>query len=171
MLGPFFLKPPIDMFMVSNGNYGSCLEARLRDLIFCIFNPFWGGRRGQKLIFFNCGIHYHVIPQNVLLFFQKNNECVCFSKFSFFGQFYVHFWSKLTPFRLRNFSEIGLFPNIFLVEFRRHLRLKIPFLCEFYYLMWYWTGEGAILRWWMRLKFNFPFKIYNKILLAFFPKT
>ena len=76
MLGPFFLKPPIDIFLVSNGNYGSFLEARLRDLIFCIFSPFLGGWRGQKLIFFNCGIYYHVIPQNVLLFFQKNNEWV-----------------------------------------------------------------------------------------------
>ncbi len=67
MLGPFFLKPPIDMFMASNGNYGSCLEAHLRDLIFfCIFSPFLGGgRRGQKMIFFNCGIYYHVIPQKV----------------------------------------------------------------------------------------------------------
>ena len=106
MLGPFFLKPPIDMFMVSNGNYGSCLEPRLRDLIFFAFLALFGGRRGQKWIFFNCSIYYHVIPQNVLLFFQKNNECVCFSKFSIFEQFYVHFWSKLTPFRLRNFSEI-----------------------------------------------------------------
>ena len=145
-------------------------RATFKGFDFFAFLALFGGRRGQKWIFFNCSIYYHVIPQNVLLFFQKNNECVCFSKFSIFEQFYVHFWSKLTPFRLRNFSEF-FFKTFFLVEFRRHLRLKIPFLCEFYDLMWYWTGEGAISRWWMRLKFNFPFKIYNKVLLAFFPKT
>ena len=64
---------------------------------FAFLTRFLGGRRGQKRIFINCGICYHVIPQNVLFFFQKNDEWVCFSEFSIFGPFYVHFRSNLTP--------------------------------------------------------------------------
>ena len=83
----FSLKPLIDIFMILNGNYGSYLEARVRELnLLAFLAPFWG-QRGQKLIFINCGICYHVIPQNVLLFIQKNNEWVCFSKFSIFTPF------------------------------------------------------------------------------------
>jgi len=59
---------------------------------FAFLALFWGGRRGQKMIFFNCGIYYHVIPQNVLIFFQKNNEWGCFSKFSIF----TPFWGRKT---------------------------------------------------------------------------
>ena len=83
-------------FKVSNGNYGPCLKARLRNLIYLVFLALFGNRGGQKLIFFNYVIYYHVIPQNVLIFFQKSKEWVCLSKFSFFGPFYVHF-GKIVP--------------------------------------------------------------------------
>jgi hypothetical protein len=67
--GPFFLTPPTAMFMVLNGSYGSCLEARLRDLISFAFLALFLVVEGvKKWIFFNCSI-----SQNVLLFFQKNN--------------------------------------------------------------------------------------------------
>ena len=95
----FFLKPlrSIDIFLILNGNYRSYLEARVRELnLLAFLAPFWG-QRGQKMIFINRGIYYHVIPQNVLLLFHNSNEWVCFSEFSIFGLFYVHFWSKLTP--------------------------------------------------------------------------
>jgi len=48
VLGPFFPKPHIDMIMLSNGNYGSCLDARLRDLIFFAFLALFGVVEGVK---------------------------------------------------------------------------------------------------------------------------
>ena len=97
VLGTFSLKPLMDMFMILNGNYGTCLEAHSRELNILVFLALFWGSKGQKLIFIDCGIYYHVIPQNVLLSSQKNNELVCFSEFSIFGPFYFHFRSKFTP--------------------------------------------------------------------------
>ena len=85
----------------------------------------FGGRRGQNLIFFNYGIYYHVIPQNVLIFFQKINEWVCFSKFSIFGSFYVHLWSKLTPKVTFSLKHGAFFTGSYHMGFFKRLEMSL----------------------------------------------
>ena len=51
VLGTFSLKPTRDVFMVSNGNYGSCLKARLRNLIYLVFLALFGRAKGLKMDF------------------------------------------------------------------------------------------------------------------------
>ena len=71
---------------------GQFPETHLKEL-FLAFFPFLRGSGVVKIVFsLRCGVYCHVTPHNVLLFFQRNNKCVCLTKFSIFAQSYVHFW-------------------------------------------------------------------------------